>query len=67
MLDAAGTAQTETLVRFYRLFGLLFAATGFVGSLQAALDRIWEAPPPPGGVWALSGLQLKFSVHTGTL
>lgn len=22
----------------------------FVGSLQNALDRIWEAPPPPSGI-----------------
>jgi hypothetical protein len=31
---------------------LLFAATGFVGSLQDALDKIWDAPPRPDGVWS---------------
>ena len=31
---------------------LLFAATGFAGSLQDALDKIWDAPPRPGGIWS---------------
>jgi membrane protein len=31
---------------------LVFAATGFVGSLQEALDRIWAAPPAPVGIWS---------------
>jgi membrane protein len=52
MLDAAGTAQTESWSGLVGFLVLLFAATGFVGSLQAALDRIWEAPAPPSGVWA---------------
>lgn len=52
MLDAAGTAQTETWSGLIGFLVLLFAATGFVGSLQAALDRIWNAPPAPSGVWA---------------
>jgi membrane protein len=52
MLDAAGTAQTESWSGIVGLMVLLFAATGFVGALQNALDRIWKAPPQPGGVWA---------------
>jgi membrane protein len=52
MLDAAGTAQTASWSGLVGFLVLLFAATGFVGSLQAALDRIWEAPSPTGGVWA---------------
>jgi membrane protein len=52
MLDAAGTGQTESWSGLVGFLVLLFAATGFVGSLQAALDRIWEAPPAPAGVWA---------------
>ena len=31
---------------------LLFAAAVFVGSLQDALDKIWDAPPRPLGMWA---------------
>ena len=52
MLDAAGTAQTESWSGILGLLVLLFAATGFVGALQNALDRIWEAPPASGGMWA---------------
>jgi membrane protein len=51
MLDAAGTAQPEGWSGLVALGVLLFAATGFVGSLQEALDKIWEAPPRPSGVW----------------
>ena len=51
MLDAAGTAQTESWSGITGLLVLLFAATGFVGSLQNALDRIWQAPAL-GGIWA---------------
>lgn len=52
MLEAAGTAQTESWSGFIGLVVLLLAATGFVGSLQAALDKIWEAPPTQSGLWA---------------
>jgi membrane protein len=52
MLDAAGTAQPEGWSGIVALGVLLFAATGFVGSLQDALDKIWDAPPRPGGVWS---------------
>ena len=52
MLDAAGTAQTESWSGIIGLLVLLFAATAFVGALQNALDRIWKAPPQPSGVWA---------------
>ena len=52
MLNAAGTAQTESWSGLVGFLVLLFAATGFIASLQAALDRIWEAPPPPASVWA---------------
>ena len=52
MLDAAGTAQPQGWSGLIALGVLLFAATGFVGSLQDALDRVWEAPPRPSGLWA---------------
>jgi membrane protein len=52
MLDAAGTAQPQGWSGLVGLAVLLFAATGFVGSLQDALDKIWDAPPRPDGVWS---------------
>ena len=52
MLDAAGTAQPEGWAGLIGFAVLLFAATGFVGSLQDALDKIWHAPPRPSGLWA---------------
>ena len=52
MLDAAGTAQPEGWAGLIGFAVLLFAATGFVGSLQDALDKIWHAPPRPSGIWA---------------
>jgi membrane protein len=63
MLEAAGTAQTESWSGLIGLGVLLFAATGFVGSLQDALDRIWEAPPRPGGFGAF----IKGKIFTFTL
>jgi membrane protein len=63
MLEAAGTAQTESWSGFIGLVILLLAATGFVGSLQAALDKIWEAPPRRSGLWALfRGKLFSFSL-----
>ena len=52
MLDAAGTAEPRGWTGLVAIAVLLFAAAGFVGSLQDALDRIWEAPPRPDGVWS---------------
>src|SRR6478672_4834446 len=52
MLDAAGTAQPQGWTGLVGIAVLLFAAAGFVGSLQDALDKIWEAPPRPDGVWS---------------
>lgn len=52
MLDAAGTGRPEGWVGLVGVAVLLFAATGFVGSLQDALDRIWDASPRPGGIWS---------------
>jgi membrane protein len=52
MLDAAGTAQPEGWTGVVAILVLIFAAAGFVGSLQAALDRIWDAPERPGGLWS---------------
>jgi membrane protein len=49
MLNAAGTAQPEGWAGLIGLAVLLFAAAGFVSSLQDALDKIWDAPPRPGG------------------
>ena len=63
MLDAAGTAQPEGWSGLVALGVLLFAATGFVGSLQDALDKIWDAPPRPGGVWTfIRSKLLSFSL-----
>ena len=63
MLDAAGTAQPEGWSGLVALGVLLFAAAGFVGSLQDVLDKIWEAPPRPGGVWSfIRGKLLSFSL-----
>lgn len=52
MLNAAGTAQPEGWAGLIGLAVLLFAAAGFVSSLQDALDKIWDAPPRPGGLWS---------------
>lgn len=52
MLDAAGTAQPQGWAGLLGIAVLLFAATGFVGSLQDALDKIWDAPPRRGGIWS---------------
>ena len=52
MLDAAGTAQPKGWSGLVAFGVLLFAATGFVGSLQEALDRKWDAPPRPGDIWS---------------
>ena len=51
MLEAAGTGQPEGWAGLVGIVVLLFAAAGFVGSLQAALDKIWDAPSRPGGLW----------------
>ena len=52
MLNAAGTAQPEGWAGLVAIAVLLFAATGFVGGLQDALDKIWDASPQAGGIWA---------------
>jgi uncharacterized BrkB/YihY/UPF0761 family membrane protein len=52
MLDAAGTAQPQGWTGLVGIAVLLLAATGFVGSLQDALDKIWDAPPRPDCVWS---------------
>ncbi len=52
MLEAAGTAQPEGWSGLVSLGVLLFAAAGFVGSLQDALDKIWDAAPRAGGIWS---------------
>lgn len=51
MLDAAGTAQPQGWAGLVAIAVLLFAATGFVGGLQDALDKIWDAPPREDGIW----------------
>jgi membrane protein len=51
MLDAAGSAPPQGWAGIIGLGVLLVAATGFVGSLQDALDKIWDAPARPGGLW----------------
>ena len=63
MLNAAGTAQPEGWAGFIGLTVLLFAAAGFVGSLQDALDKIWDAPPRPAGLWSfIRSKVLSFSL-----
>jgi membrane protein len=52
MLDAAGTAEPKGWAGLVGIAVLLFAAAGFVGSLQDALDKIWRAPPRPEGIWS---------------
>jgi membrane protein len=52
MLNAAGTGQPKGWAGLIGLAVLLFAAAGFVGSMQDALDKIWDAPPRPGGLWS---------------
>jgi len=51
MLDAANATQPQGWAGVVGLAVLIFAAAGFVGALQDALDKIWEAPPRPSGVW----------------
>ena len=63
MLEAAGTGQPEGWTGLVGIAVLLFAASGFVGSLQAALDKIWDAPPGAGGVWSfIRGKLFSFSL-----
>jgi membrane protein len=63
MLEAAGTGQPEGWTGLVGIAVLLFAATGFVGSLQDALDKIWDAPPRPGGIWSfIQSKLLSFSL-----
>ena len=67
MLNAAGTAQPEGWAGLISLAVLLFAAAGFVGSLQDALDKIWDAPPRPGGLWSFVRSKLfSFSLVLAT-
>jgi membrane protein len=63
MLDAAGTSQPEGWSGLVGVAVLLFAAGGFLSSLQDALDRIWDAPPRPTGLWAfVRGKLFSFSL-----
>jgi membrane protein len=63
MLNAAGDAQPEGWAGLIGLGVLLFAAAGFVGSLQDALDKIWDAPARPGGPWSfIRSKLLSFSL-----
>lgn len=52
MLDAAGTGEPKGWAGLISIGVVLFAAIGFVGSLQDALDKIWDAPPRPVGLWS---------------
>jgi membrane protein len=63
MLEAAGTGQPEGWTGLIGIAVLLFAAAGFVGSLQAALDKIWDVPSQGGGVWSfIRGKLFSFSL-----
>jgi membrane protein len=52
MLDAAGNAEPKGWAGLIGIAVLIFAAAGFVGALQDALDRIWEAPEQGAGIWS---------------
>jgi membrane protein len=63
MLEAAGTGQPQGWTGVVGIAVLLFAATGFVSSLQNALDKIWDAPPEQGGIWSfIRSKLLSFSL-----
>ena len=63
MLDATGTAQPEGWPGLVGIAVLIFAAAGFVGALQDALDKIWQAPPRPSGLWEfVKGKLFSFSL-----
>ena len=63
MLDAADAAQPQGWPGLVGLAVLIFAAAGFVGALQDALDKIWQAPPRPSGIWEfLRGKLFSFSL-----
>ena len=66
MLDAAGTAEPKGWAGLISIGVVLFAAIGFVGSLQDALDKIWDAPPRPVGLWSFVKSKLfSFSLVLG--
>jgi membrane protein len=63
MLEAAGTGQPHGWTGVVGIAVLLFAATGFVSSLQNALDKIWDAPLEQGGIWTfIKSKLLSFSL-----
>ena len=63
MLDAADAAQPQGWAGLVGVAVLIFAAAGFVGALQDALDKIWQAPPRPSGIWAfVRGKLFSFSL-----
>jgi len=63
MLDAPNAKQPQGWAGLVGLAVLVFAAAGFVGALQDALDKIWEAQPRPSGVWEfVKGKLFSFSL-----
>ena len=63
MLSVADSARPEGWASLIGLGVLLFAAAGFVGSLQDALDKIWDASPRPSGLWSfIKNKLLSFSL-----
>src|SRR3546814_16280031 len=58
MLEAAGPGQPAGWTGIVGIDVLLFADTGFVGSLQDALYKIWDAPLRPSELWSF--IQIKF-------
>ena len=52
MLNAAGTGRPEGWTGACRYRRPAVRRHRFVGSLQDALDKIWDAPPRPGGIWS---------------
>lgn len=53
MMSAAAKKQRGTLATVIGVVVLLFGATGVVGQLQYALNRVWNVKPDPkaGGIW----------------
>jgi membrane protein len=58
MLAAADTSQPKGWAGLLGLALLIFAAGGFIGTLQTALDKIWQAEPQAGGWWSFARSKL---------
>jgi membrane protein len=50
MIAGAGNKTSGTIATIIGVVTLLLTASGVFGELQSALNAIWRATPPPGGV-----------------